>query len=82
MSQMGTGASKPTSLPGSEGATRTVAARGAIRPSMGASMHDEIERLAFHKWQKRGCPFGDGQRDWFDAEAESQSRRSGSARIG
>jgi ribonuclease I len=82
MSQMGTGASKPTSPPGSEGATRTLAARGAIRTSMGASMPDEIARLAFHKWQKRGCPFGDGQRDWFDAEAELKSRRAGIARSG
>jgi len=81
MSQMGTGASKPTSPPGSEGATRTVAARGAIRASMGASMHDEIERLAFHKWQKRGCPTGDAQRDWFEAEAELKVRRAGSARV-
>ncbi|MBI3464612.1 MAG: DUF2934 domain-containing protein, partial [Planctomycetes bacterium] len=31
---------------------------------------DAIARLAHEKWQKRGCPIGDAQRDWFEAEAE------------
>lgn len=32
--------------------------------------HDAIARLAYQKWQRRGCPLGDDLRDWFDAEAE------------
>jgi len=82
MSQIGTGASKPSSPPGSAAATRTPPARGATRTAIGTSMHDEIARLAFDKWQKRGCPTGDGQRDWFEAEAELKSRRAGITRVG
>lgn len=29
-----------------------------------------IARLAYDKWQARGCPVGDEQRDWFEAEQE------------
>lgn len=25
---------------------------------------------AFHLWQKRGCPIGDDQHDWYQAERE------------
>ena len=31
---------------------------------------DAIAALAFQKWQQRGCPTGDDQRDWFEAEKE------------
>lgn len=30
----------------------------------------EIARLAYEKWQARGCPDGDDRRDWFAAEQE------------
>lgn len=45
--------------------------------------HETIARLAFQKWQQRGCPLGDDLRDWFDAEGELKTRKSqspGSAR--
>ena len=29
-----------------------------------------IARLAYDKWQARGCPQGDDRRDWFEAEQE------------
>jgi hypothetical protein len=29
-----------------------------------------IAQLAFEKWTARGCPDGDDQRDWYDAERE------------
>lgn len=29
-----------------------------------------IARLAYEKWQARGCPVGDDCRDWFEAEQE------------
>jgi hypothetical protein len=37
-----------------------------------------IARLAYDKWQARGCPVGDEQRDWF--EAEQEVRAAGSPR--
>jgi hypothetical protein len=45
-----------------------------------------IAQLAFEKWTARGCPDGDDQRDWYDAEREisaamsSQSAASAPAR--
>lgn len=30
----------------------------------------QIAERAFHLWQKRGCPTGDDQRDWYQAELE------------
>jgi hypothetical protein len=29
-----------------------------------------IARLAYEKWQARGCPEGADRRDWFEAEQE------------
>ena len=29
-----------------------------------------IARIAYEKWQARGCPDGDDRRDWFEAEQE------------
>lgn len=37
--------------------------------------HEEIAGLAFTKWQVRGCPLGDSQRDWFEAENELKAQR-------
>jgi ribonuclease I len=44
--------------------------------------HDAIARLAFQNWQKHGCPVGDDQRDWFEAERELKSTPAGNARRG
>ena len=35
-----------------------------------AISRDTIAALAHQKWQRRGCPAGDDQRDWFEAEKE------------
>jgi hypothetical protein len=47
------------------------------RPTAGSAVkhpsivsHDMIAALAHEKWQRRGCPAGDDQRDWFEAEKE------------
>lgn len=29
-----------------------------------------IARVAYEKWQARGCPEGDAERDWLEAESE------------
>ena len=36
-------------------------------------LQDQIAARAYEKWKLRGCPQGDGQRDWFDASAEVQA---------
>jgi hypothetical protein len=49
--------------------TRVPASTAAVtRP--GPLSRDAIAALAFQKWQRRGCPIGDGDRDWFEAEKE------------
>jgi hypothetical protein len=37
---------------------------------VGPIKRDSIAALAFQKWQRRGSPTGDDQRDWFEAEKE------------
>lgn len=32
--------------------------------------HQEVERLAFRRWQERGCPIGTPEIDWLGAEEE------------
>jgi ribonuclease I len=39
-------------------------------PAPSAISQDAIAKLAFQKWQKRGCPNGEDQKDWFEAERE------------
>jgi hypothetical protein len=52
-------------------------------PTLSAEVtQDAIAKLAFQKWQKRGCPSGEDQRDWFDAESELKSSQTGRARRG
>lgn len=36
----------------------------------GENRAEVIARLAYEKWQARGCPIGDDGRDWFEAEQE------------
>lgn len=35
-----------------------------------AVSQEEVARRAYDKWQRRGCPHGEDQRDWFEAERE------------
>jgi hypothetical protein len=32
--------------------------------------HDDVAALAYKFWQRRGCPTGSDQEDWFRAEKE------------
>jgi hypothetical protein len=48
---------------------RQSAAGSAVKRSSILSP-DMIAALAHQKWQRRGCPAGDDQRDWFEAEKE------------
>jgi hypothetical protein len=32
--------------------------------------HEKIAMRAYEKWCKRGCPHGQDQQDWIEAEAE------------
>jgi hypothetical protein len=43
----------------------------------GGSRAARIARLAYEKWQARGCPAGDDRRDWFDAEKEIATSSDG-----
>jgi hypothetical protein len=36
--------------------------------------HQEIADLAFSLWEKRGCPQGSAEQDWFDAVKELRAR--------
>jgi hypothetical protein len=38
--------------------------------------HEAIARVAYQKWQKRDCPIGDEQRDWFEAEVELKAQHA------
>lgn len=35
----------------------------------------QIAARAYEKWKQRGCPQGDGKRDWFAAVAEIDAER-------
>jgi hypothetical protein len=43
---------------------------------------EAIAKLAFQKWQKRGCPTGEDQRDWYEAERELKTSQAGRTRRG
>jgi DUF2934 family protein len=43
--------------------------------------YEEVARCAYHRWEARGKPDGDDQRDWFEAlielsELRNMNRRS------
>jgi|HubBroStandDraft_6_1064221.scaffolds.fasta_scaffold59948_3 hypothetical protein len=74
--------SKQTASVAAQPAKRAVSEpRPAPAPSAEVTQ-DAIAKLAFQKWQKRGCPSGEDQRDWFDAERELKSSQAGRARRG
>jgi hypothetical protein len=35
-----------------------------------APLHEQIAALAFSLWEARGCPHGNPEEDWFNAEAQ------------
>ena len=40
--------------------------------------HDIVGKLALELWQKRGCPVGSSQEDWFQAERSLGDRKESS----
>ena len=68
MAQMAT-----QSAPLSTRASTSTAAASRPGPLSG----DAIAALAFQKWQQRGCPTGDDQRDWFEAQKELTATPTG-----
>ncbi|HEX4071281.1 MAG TPA: DUF2934 domain-containing protein [Planctomycetaceae bacterium] len=58
---------------------RTTTAPSASAPEV---TREVIAKLAFQKWQKRGSPIGEDQRDWFEAERELKSSQAARARRG
>jgi DUF2934 family protein len=53
--------------------------------SSGASMQEDIARLAYTLWEQRGCPIGSAEFDWFAAEEKllaSAERGNSSSRHG
>jgi Protein of unknown function (DUF2934) len=58
---------------------RTAAAPSPPAPEV---TREEIAKLAFQKWQKRGCPNGEDQRDWYEAERELKGSQPARARRG
>lgn len=37
------------------------------------NIEEQIAARAYEKWKQRGCPQGDGTRDWYDASAEIEA---------
>jgi hypothetical protein len=58
---------------------RPAAAPAAPAPEV---TREAIAKLAFQNWQKRGCPNGEDQRDWYEAERELKSSQATKARRG
>src|ERR1700722_1594361 len=50
--------------------TRTVTPPAAQPSSQPKITHERIAMLAYEKWLQRGCPHGNDQQDWLEAEAE------------
>jgi hypothetical protein len=73
MSRLATSPTKSTSRP-SDTARRAAPASGTAATAAGSITHDAVARVAFQKWQKRGCAIGEDQRDWFEAENELKSQ--------
>jgi hypothetical protein len=75
MSQKGVDMFKKTTTASKEksGTDAPVSNRNALSSSNADVTREAIAQLAFQKWQKRGCPTGQDQRDWFEAERELKS---------
>ena len=82
MSRQTSRSTKQASQASAPNSSRTRAAGSTSAPSGTKITHEAIARLAFHKWQKRGCPTGDDRRDWFEAERELKTQLASSPRGG
>lgn len=74
MSRLATSPTRSTSRPSDTAARRAAPASGTTATAAGTTAHDAVARVAFQRWQRRGCPIGDDQRDWFEAENELKSQ--------
>jgi len=56
----------------SETGSETRHGTGEVEGEAGVSQpeHEEIARLAYESWQRRGCPIGTPEEDWFRAEEQ------------
>ena len=60
-----------------------LALTGCARPQLSQAVtHEEIAKLAYSLWQRRGCPVGSPQVDWFEAEAIVRHLHRGPVREG
>jgi len=50
------------------------AAHAHLTPGIAAFWHADIAALAYERRQRRGCPNGSSQEDWFRAAEELRSR--------
>ena len=41
-------------------------------PSKPASSSKDVEVAAYYNWINRGCPHGDDQKDWFEAQKNTK----------
>ena len=54
-----------TEQPGSE---RRVQRPKPLTDFYGENRHELVKKLAYQHWEKRGCPLGSPEVDWFEAE--------------
>lgn len=60
--------------------TETGRPRAAAPPPGGAIPQDKIAERAYQIWQANGCPDGQAQDNWLQAERELQAARPARAR--
>jgi hypothetical protein len=77
-----TTAAKEKSSTAAPSSNRTASEHHTSAASNAEATRDAIAQLAFQKWQKRGCPPGEDQQDWFEAEQELKSLQVSSTRRG
>jgi hypothetical protein len=51
-----------------------------INESSAGETRAMIARRAYEKWQARGCPVGEDEKDWFEAEQEILAESAAAAR--
>ncbi len=77
-----TTAAKEKSSIAAPSSNRTASEHHTSAASNAEARRDAIAQLAFQKWQNRGCPPGEDQQDWFEAERELKLLQASSARRG
>jgi hypothetical protein len=53
---------------------RTDEERGLYMSQQSNAKHEEVEKLAYQRWEERGGPFGSPDDDWYLAEQEITER--------